>query len=81
MVSEDVVKVFRGMLPQLIKDAGDDLEVLRLPRDSTPAGAVYLTILQSITECADMLSRPTITVGSVVRSTFESFSDLTAQHK
>jgi hypothetical protein len=68
-------------LARLIDRATLDLTALSFRTDKTQhlaLACLYSTILQSVTECVTLLSKPTITVPAVIRTIVESYADLCA---
>jgi hypothetical protein len=79
MIEPDpIISRYQEMLQEILRDAEQDFDHLTFSAESGVLGAVYLTIMQSAAECAGLLNRPTITVGSVLRGILESFADLCA---
>jgi hypothetical protein len=75
-MSNEVVANYRELLPDVVADAIEGARILPMLKPHIIAEAVYLTIIQSATECTALLSQPTVTAGGVLRGILESYADL-----
>lgn len=78
MTTATIITSYRQLLGEVLADAEQDVTHLGVSVDDTATVAVYFTIVQSACECSLLLQQPTITVGGVMRSVFESYADLCA---
>jgi hypothetical protein len=78
MTTATLIASYRQLLGEVLADAEQDVTHLGVSVEDTATVAVYFTIVQSACECSLLLQQPTITVGGVMRSVFESYADLCA---
>lgn len=79
---EPLLPDYRASLDGVIADAKADLRLLKASKRTFTLAGVYLTILKSTIEAADIMRTGTsVTIGGTVRSILESYADLCALAK